>query len=51
MDQFRNDQSPMKTDLMVGVYKTDEGKAYVLPSVKKVGSDRTVNRWALHFSS
>ncbi|KAL2065856.1 hypothetical protein VTL71DRAFT_3526 [Oculimacula yallundae] len=35
MDQFRDDHNAMKTDLMVGVYKTDEGKAHVLPSVKK----------------
>ncbi|KAJ5161770.1 hypothetical protein N7492_007162 [Penicillium capsulatum] len=33
--QFRADSDPNRTDLLVGVYKTDEGKAYVLPSVKE----------------
>lgn len=33
---FREDNDPNKTDLLVGVYKTDEGKAYVQPSVKEV---------------
>ncbi|CAI7583639.1 unnamed protein product [Penicillium glandicola] len=33
--QFRADTDPKRTDLLVGVYKTDEGKAYVLPSVKE----------------
>ncbi|KAJ5379168.1 hypothetical protein N7509_012287 [Penicillium cosmopolitanum] len=32
---FREDNDPNKTDLLVGVYKTDEGKAYVQPSVKE----------------
>ncbi|KAJ5995366.1 hypothetical protein N7481_002343 [Penicillium waksmanii] len=32
---FREDNDPKKTDLLVGVYKTDEGKAYVQPSVKE----------------
>ncbi|KAJ5094990.1 hypothetical protein N7532_007281 [Penicillium argentinense] len=31
--QFRADTHSKKIDLLVGVYKTDEGKAYVLPSV------------------
>lgn len=34
--QFRADTDPRRTDLLVGVYKTSEGKAYVLPSVKEV---------------
>jgi aspartate/tyrosine/aromatic aminotransferase len=38
MDKFRNDHAATKTDLMMGVYKTDEGKAHVLSSVKKVRS-------------
>ncbi|CAP92986.1 Pc16g03160 [Penicillium rubens Wisconsin 54-1255] len=33
--QFREDTDPNRTDLLVGVYKTEEGKAYVLPSVKE----------------
>ncbi|KGO38572.1 Pyridoxal phosphate-dependent transferase, major region, subdomain 2 [Penicillium expansum] len=33
--QFRADTDPNRTDLLVGVYKTEEGKAYVLPSVKE----------------
>ncbi|CAG8117015.1 unnamed protein product [Penicillium olsonii] len=33
--QFRADTDPNRTSLLVGVYKTDEGKAYVLPSVKQ----------------
>ncbi|KAJ6157457.1 hypothetical protein N7470_005049 [Penicillium chermesinum] len=31
--QFRADTDPNRADLLVGVYKTDEGKAYNLPSV------------------
>lgn len=37
MDQFRADTNSNKINLMIGVYKTDEGTAYVLPSVKRVG--------------
>ncbi|CAG8403650.1 unnamed protein product [Penicillium salamii] len=33
--KFRADTDPNRTSLLVGVYKTDEGKAYVLPSVKE----------------
>ncbi|KGO66977.1 Pyridoxal phosphate-dependent transferase, major region, subdomain 2 [Penicillium italicum] len=33
--KFRADTDPNRTDLLVGVYKTEEGKAYVLPSVKQ----------------
>ncbi|KAJ5333341.1 hypothetical protein MYU51_014399 [Penicillium brevicompactum] len=33
--QFRADTDPNRTDLLVGVYKTDQGKPYVLPSVKE----------------
>lgn len=33
---FREDKDPNRTDLLVGVYKTDEGEAYVLPSIKEV---------------
>ncbi|OQE37982.1 hypothetical protein PENCOP_c009G08539 [Penicillium coprophilum] len=33
--QFLADTDPNRTDLLVGVYKTEEGKAYVLPSVKE----------------
>ncbi|KAF7624950.1 putative aspartate aminotransferase [Aspergillus flavus] len=35
IDHFRADTDSNKTHLMVGVYKTDHGKAYVLPSVKQ----------------
>ncbi|KAJ6003210.1 hypothetical protein N7451_005757 [Penicillium sp. IBT 35674x] len=35
LTQFRADTDPRRTDLLVGVYKTSEGKAYVLPSVKE----------------
>lgn len=34
--QYVNDPHPSKTDLMVGVYRSDEGHAFVLPSVKIV---------------
>lgn len=34
--KFRADTDPNRTDLLVGVYKTDEGKAYLQPSVKEV---------------
>ncbi|KAG0152879.1 Pyridoxal phosphate-dependent transferase, major region, subdomain 2 [Penicillium digitatum] len=33
--KFLADTDPNRTDLLVGVYKTEEGKAYVLPSVKE----------------
>ncbi|KAJ5688195.1 Pyridoxal phosphate-dependent transferase major region subdomain 2 [Penicillium majusculum] len=33
--KFRADTDPNRTDLLVGVYKTDEGKAYLQPSVKE----------------
>ncbi|KAI2673428.1 hypothetical protein CBS147355_7727 [Penicillium roqueforti] len=33
--KFREDTDPNRTDLLVGVYKTEEGKPYVLPSVKE----------------
>lgn len=36
LTQFRADTDPRRTDLLVGVYKTNEGKAYVLPSVEEV---------------
>lgn len=35
--QYDRDTSPQKVDLMTGVYKTDRGEAFVLPSVIKVG--------------
>lgn len=33
---FRADTDPRKTDLLVGVFKTDEGKAHIQGSVKEV---------------
>ncbi|KAE8373752.1 aspartate aminotransferase, cytoplasmic [Aspergillus bertholletiae] len=33
--QFISDQSPLKVDLMCGVYRTDEGNPFVLPAVKQ----------------
>uniref|UniRef100_A0A673AMZ4 Aspartate aminotransferase n=1 Tax=Sphaeramia orbicularis TaxID=375764 RepID=A0A673AMZ4_9TELE len=33
---FTNDQSPQKVNLGVGAYRTDEGKPWILPVVKKV---------------
>ncbi|KAF7985588.1 hypothetical protein HWV62_3879 [Athelia sp. TMB] len=33
--QYALDPSPQKVDLMTGVYKTDSGKAFILPSVVK----------------
>ncbi|KAJ5613940.1 hypothetical protein N7528_007594 [Penicillium herquei] len=38
LTQFRKDNDPNRADLLVGVYKTDEGKAYVLPSVQEAKS-------------
>lgn len=35
-EQFKNDDRPHKADLMCGVYQTEEGNPYVLPSVKLV---------------
>lgn len=35
--QYDRDASPQKVDLMTGVYKTDRGEPFILPSVVKVG--------------
>ncbi|KAL2835928.1 pyridoxal phosphate-dependent transferase [Aspergillus pseudoustus] len=32
---YREDQNPLKVDLMCGVYRTDEGKPYVFPAVQQ----------------
>ena len=32
------DKDPRKVNLGVGAYRDEQGKAYILPSVKKVGS-------------
>lgn len=34
--EYRQDDTPQKTDLMVGVFKTDEGTVYTLSSVIEV---------------
>lgn len=34
--EFVDDSSPVKVDLMCGVYRDDDGNPFVLPSVKKV---------------
>ncbi|KAL8726523.1 MAG: hypothetical protein Q9166_006655 [cf. Caloplaca sp. 2 TL-2023] len=34
LQKFAEDESPVKADLMCGVYRTEEGQPYVLPSVK-----------------
>ena len=35
-EAFKRDQNPVKMNLGVGAYRNDEGKPYVLPSVKQV---------------
>lgn len=35
--QFVSDTSPVKADLLCGVYQTEQGLPLVLPSVKLVG--------------
>lgn len=41
---FRSDTDPRKTDLLVGVFKTDEGKAHIQGSVKEVRVLAMINR-------
>ncbi|KAL4782545.1 aspartate aminotransferase, cytoplasmic [Aspergillus varians] len=33
--QYQQDPSPLRVDLLCGVYRTDEGKPYVLPAVQQ----------------
>lgn len=33
---YVNDQNPNKINLLIGAYKTEEGKSYVLPVVRNV---------------
>ena len=35
VDAFNKDTNPKKVSLSVGAYRTDEGKPFVLPSVKE----------------
>lgn len=35
--EFQADSHPDKVNLVIGAYKDDEGKPWVLPVVKKVG--------------
>lgn len=35
-EAYKRDTNPKKMNLGVGAYRTDEGKPYILPSVKKV---------------
>lgn len=35
-EAYKRDQNPNKINLGVGAYRDDNGKPYVLPSVKKV---------------
>ena len=36
-EAFKRDTNPNKMNLGVGAYRDDNGKPYVLPSVRKVG--------------
>ena len=38
-DELKADQDPNKISLLVGAYRTEEGKEYVLPVVRKVEKD------------
>lgn len=38
VDAFNKDDNPNKANLVVGAYRDDNGKPYVLPVVKKVSS-------------
>ena len=41
-EAFKRDTNPNKINLGVGAYRDDEGKPYVLPSVKKVWYTRSI---------
>ena len=36
-EAYKKDQNPKKINLGVGAYRDDNGKPFVLPSVRKVG--------------
>ena len=38
VDAFNKDDNPNKVSLVVGAYRDNDGKPYVLPVVKKVSS-------------
>lgn len=40
-EAFKRDQDPKKINLGVGAYRDENGKPYVLPSVRKVSSAHT----------
>lgn len=42
--QFIEDKHPNKTNLLVGVYKTEDGKAYAQPTVKEVRVETRMTR-------
>lgn len=37
VEAFKNDPRPEKVSLVIGAYRDDNGKPFVLPTVKKVG--------------
>jgi len=37
-EAFKADKSPKKVNLSIGAYRDDNGKPWILPSVKKVES-------------
>lgn len=39
-EAFKKDQNPKKVNLGAGAYRDDNGKPYVLPSVRKVGKHK-----------
>lgn len=39
-EAYKRDTNPKKMNLGVGAYRTDEGKPFILPSVKKVSEFR-----------
>jgi aspartate/tyrosine/aromatic aminotransferase len=41
-EAFKRDQDPKKINLGVGAYRDENGKPYVLPSVRKVSSVKVV---------
>jgi aspartate aminotransferase, mitochondrial len=41
-EAFKRDTNPNKMNLGVGAYRDDNGKPYVLPSVRKVGYSSSI---------
>ena len=51
-EAFKKDTNPKKINLGAGAYRDDQGKPYVLPSVKTVKSNyKLMGKWHLNQNS